>query len=230
MLKIERGAKRTAKPDIFISHSSRDKAAASHLATTLNFCAVDVWLDDWELEVGQSLTDEISKAMDDSQFITILITENYNTTVWTKTEYKKAVAREQKEGRTVLLPLIVGEADIPDFLEDKIYIDLRTDYFSGIAQLVGMIHGLSKFRISRALADRKPEGVRDVWELLGSIGFEPYVVLGKDDFDEMLKHGGKLLREDYAEFYPAALLASAAVSEHVKALVRELGIGDPFYA
>lgn len=222
MMKIERGARRTAKPDIFISHSSRDKAAASNLAATLNFCAIDVWLDDWELEVGQSLTDEIAKAMDDSRFIAILITENYNKTVWTKTEYKKALAREQKENKTVMLPLIVGEAQIPDFLEDKIYIDLRTEYFSGITKLVGMIHGLSKFRVSRALAVRQPQTVRDVWVLLQSIGFEPYVVLGIDDFDEMLKHGGRLLRDDYAQFCSDALLKSATVSDHVKALVREL--------
>ena len=56
MMKVERGAKRTAKPDIFISHSSKDKPAAFHLAKILNYCAIDVWLDDWELEVGQSLT------------------------------------------------------------------------------------------------------------------------------------------------------------------------------
>ncbi len=110
MMLRERGARRTAKPDIFISHSSRDKSAASRLAETLNFCAVDVWLDAWELDVGQSLTDEIAKAMDESRFIAILITENYNKSVWTKTEYKKALSREQKEGRTVMLPLIVGEA------------------------------------------------------------------------------------------------------------------------
>ena len=222
MKRIERGAKRKAKPDIFISHSSRDKAAATRLATTLNFCAVDVWPDDWELEVGQSLTDEIAKAMDESRFIAILITEHYNKTVWTKTEYKKALSREQKEKRTVMLPLIVGEAQIPDFLEDKLYVDLRTDFFFGITKLVGMIHELTQFRISRALEDRKPRGVRDVWRLLESIGFEPYVVLGKDDFDEMLQHGGELLREDYAEFSPGALLESPAVSDHVKALVREL--------
>lgn len=222
MREIERGAKRTAKPDIFISHSSRDKAAAIYLATTLNFCAIDVWLDDWELEVGQSLTDEISKAMDDSRFIAILITENYNKTVWTKTEYKKALAREQKEQRTVMLPLIVGEAEIPDFLEDKIYIDLRKEYFTGIVDLVGMIHGLSRHRLSLALSNHKPESVRDVWELLESIGFEPYVVLGKDDFKEMLSNGGELLRPGYALFNPHALLETASVSDHTKALVREL--------
>ena len=222
MQQIERGARRTSKPDIFISHSSRDKAAALRLATTLNFCAIDVWLDDWELEVGQSLADGIAKAMGESRFIAILITENYNNTVWTKTEYKKALAREQKEQCTVMLPLIVGEAKIPDFLEDKVYIDLRKEYLSGVVKLVGMIHSLSSYRVSQALSHRQPKTVAEVWTLLQSIGFEPYVVLGKDDFEEMLKHGGQLLRPNYAHFDPHALLESAAVSDHVKALARQL--------
>jgi hypothetical protein len=121
-----------------------------------------------------------------------------------------------------MLPLIVGEVQIPDFLEDKIYIDLRTDCFIGITKLVGMIHGLSEFRVSRALADRSPQCVMDVWGLLVSIGFEAYVVLGKDDFDEMLKHGGRLLPDGDAEFDPHKLFNSATVSDHIKALVREL--------
>ncbi|CAH1203095.1 putative TIR domain-containing protein [Candidatus Nitrotoga sp. BS] len=222
MMMIERGAKRTAKPDIFISHSSKDKKAALHLAKVLNFCSIDVWLDDWELEVGQSLTDEISKAMNESRYIAILITENYNKTVWTKTEYKKALSREQKEQRTVMLPLIIGEAVIPDFLEDKMYIDLRAKFFNGVVNLVGMIHSISRFRISEALNDSEPENVGDIWRLLQSIGFEPYVVLGNDDFQEMLKHGGHLIKEDYATFDPFELKNSGKVSNHVKALIGEL--------
>lgn len=221
-MRIERGAARTAKPNIFLSHSSRDRPAALQLADTLNFCAIDVWLDDWELEIGQSLTDEIARAMEESRYIVILITKNYNKTVWTKTEYKKALSREQKENRTVMLPIILGEAEMPEFLEDKIYIDLRTDYFCGITKIVGMIHGLSQFRVLRALSKNKPQSVREIWELLQSIGFEPYVVLGTDDFDEMLKYGGKLIRSDYAQFYPDALLESPVVSDHVKSLIHEL--------
>jgi hypothetical protein len=218
----ERGAKRTTKPDIFISHSSRDKAVARQLAKALNYCAIDVWLDDWELDVGQSLTEEIAEAMDGSRYIAILITENYNTSVWTKTEYKKALSREQKEGRTVMLPLIVGEAQIPDFIEDKVYIDLRADYFTGITRLVGMVHGISNFRLSDALSKHNPNSIREIWELLESIGFSPYIVVGKDDFDEILKYGGYLTKEDYARFSPDMLLHSFEVTEHIKSLVREL--------
>ncbi|HET9963078.1 MAG TPA: hypothetical protein VFQ34_12125 [Nitrospiraceae bacterium] len=42
--------------------------------------------------------------------------------------------------------------------------------------------------------------------LLESLGFDLYVVVGDDDFHEMLKHGGKSIRDDYAYFYPDALL------------------------
>lgn len=222
MREVKRGVKRTAKPDIFISHSSKDKNKALHLAKILNYCAIDIWLDDWELEVGQSLMDEISKAMEDARYIAILITENYNQSVWTKTEYKKALSREQKEQRTVMLPLIVGEAIIPDFLEDKIYIDLREHFFRGIINLVGMVHGISRFRISKALENYEPSTVLQTWDLLESIGFEPYVVVDEDDFKEMLAHGGESIRDDYATFSPHTILNSDSVSKHVKSLVRDI--------
>ena len=181
-----------------------------------------MWLDQWELQIGQSLTDEIAKAMEASRYIAILITSNYNRSVWTKTEYKKALAREQKEGRTVMLPLILGEAEVPDFLEDKIYLDLRTDYFSGITRLSAMIHELSEFRISHALASKPVRSIPDAWRVLESVGFDPFVVFGKDDYEEILQHGGVEVGENYAHFYPSALLSNAAVSQHVKVLLREL--------
>ena len=85
-----------------------------------------------------------------------------------------------------------------------------------------MVHDLSEFRIARAIADHPPNRVKDIWRLLESIGFEPYVVVGDDDFNEILKHGGRKIRDDYANFYPEELLVNAAVSVHVKALLREV--------
>jgi hypothetical protein len=83
--------------------------------------------------------------------------------VWTKTEYKKALSREQRERRTIMLTLILGNAEIPDFLEDKIFVDLRTNYYSRLAQVAGMVHGLSEFRIARAIENRPPERTKDIW-------------------------------------------------------------------
>lgn len=221
---VQRGAKRTKRPDLFLSHSSKDKADALRLAKTLNYCAVDVWLDDWEMEVGQSLPDEISKAMNESRYIAVLITENYNNTVWTKKEYKKAVARGEKEERNVLLPLIVGEAEVPEFLEEKIYLDLRQDYFSGILKIVGLVHAISSHRISSVLAKLRPTRVGEVWHALMEIGFEPFVVLGKDDFDELVKLGGVQVKDDYAYFDPYQIIHNTGITRHLKSIVQGIDL------
>jgi hypothetical protein len=73
---IERVARPKSKPDIFMSHSCKDKKIVARLSTDQNFCGIDVWLDQWELHIGQSLTDELAEAMDDSRYIAIVITEN----------------------------------------------------------------------------------------------------------------------------------------------------------
>ena len=43
------------KPHIFLSHSSRDKDIVKKLASDLLACEVDVWLDEWEIEVGDNI-------------------------------------------------------------------------------------------------------------------------------------------------------------------------------
>ena len=53
MMRVERGIRRASDPDIFLSHSAKDKEIAARLATDLNFCGIDVWLDLWELQIGQ---------------------------------------------------------------------------------------------------------------------------------------------------------------------------------
>ena len=210
---VVRGARRSTAPEIFLSHSSRDKEAALQLARVLNLCSIDVWLDDWELEIGQSLTDEIASAMEKSKFIAILITEHYNKSVWTKTEYKKALSREQKEGRVVMLPIIIGDAQIPAFIEDKLYVDMRSDFYSGIMKLVGLVHGITKHRVSEALTYWQPKNVSEVWRMLEEVGFTPYVVLGEDDFNEIVKGCGSIKGDNYGTFDPYRVLQSN-VSKH----------------
>jgi hypothetical protein len=61
----------------------------------------------------------------------------------------------------------------------------------------------------------------------GQCGFDPYIVLGKDDFEEVLHNGEELIESGYARFSPNALLQSAVVSDHIKTLVRDLeGLSD----
>ncbi|HKB68633.1 MAG TPA: toll/interleukin-1 receptor domain-containing protein [Pyrinomonadaceae bacterium] len=219
---IVRGAKRKSDPHLFLSHCSKDKVIARQLATDLILCGVDAWLDEWEIHLGQSLPDVLADAMAKSQYIGILMTENYNTSVWTKTEYRRALTREQNEGRIVMLPLLLSGVTIPDFIQDKIYVDFRTDYFAALARLIAVVHDLSTSRISRILANSTPTSIAEVWDTLEQSGFKPCVLLEGEDFMEVLGAGGRAVAPDYAHFDVMQVLEDPTVSLPVKDLLRKL--------
>ena len=156
------------------------------------------------------------------RFIAILMTDNYNTSVWTKTEYKRALARQQSEVRVVMLPLLMSGTTIPDFIQDKVYIDFRVDYFSALVRLVAVVHGVSPSRVSRSLAKRRPTSVSEVWDLLENSGFDPSALLESADFDEVLAAGGELDGADFAHFVPNRVARARNVSPEVKALMKRL--------
>jgi hypothetical protein len=205
-----------------LSHSSKDKAIARELATDLTLCGVDAWLDEWEIHLGQSLPDVLAEAMAKSRFIAILMTNNYNTSVWTKTEYKRALTREQNENRIVMLPLLLSGDAIPDFIQDKIYLDFRTDYFGALARLVAVIHDVPPYRISRVLAGPTPTCISEVWESLQESGFRPCVLLESEDFKEILNAGGRLAGPNFAHFDVTDVLSAPNVSPLLKDLIRKL--------
>jgi hypothetical protein len=64
MMRIDRSvaARVKRKPDLFLSHSSRDKIFVRKLANSMSRCGIDVWLDEWELQAGDSLFDELARA------------------------------------------------------------------------------------------------------------------------------------------------------------------------
>jgi hypothetical protein len=52
-------------PSIFLSHSSRDKFFVRELAKKLQDAGVEVWIDEAELKIGDSLTQKIGRAIDE---------------------------------------------------------------------------------------------------------------------------------------------------------------------
>lgn len=75
MMPVDRsvGARVRRSPDLFLSHSTRDKEFVRKLADDLAFCEVDVWLDEWEIQPGESLHDAIGQALSSCRFIAIVL-------------------------------------------------------------------------------------------------------------------------------------------------------------
>lgn len=110
-------------PSVFLCHSSQDKFFVRNLALGLAVHGVKVWLDEAEIQVGESLTDKIGKAIGEVDYVAVVLSHNSVNSEWVQKELQIALQRELTERQVVVLPLLLEPVDIPPFLKDKLYAD-----------------------------------------------------------------------------------------------------------
>jgi hypothetical protein len=214
-------ARTRREPDLFLSHSSRDKVIVRRLAEDLSFLEVDAWLDEWELQTGDSLHDVLAAAMEKAGHIAVVLGDNYADSRWARDELKQALARERRQDQDVILPLIVGAADVPAFLEDKLYLDFRRNYHEGLSRLAGIVHKISRKRIEDAISVVQPKKISHCIKVLRYCGFEPYVVIGDDDWSEIKAEGGIVVGER-VRFDPESVASHPKTSPRIRQLMKRL--------
>lgn len=112
---------------IFISYNQLDKDFVDNLAANLVLLKHNVWVDRWELKVGDSLTEKIERALTTSSAIIVVISQNSVDSGWCRRELTAALVREIEEKRSIVIPCRIDDCEIPLFLRDKLYADFRTD-------------------------------------------------------------------------------------------------------
>ena len=105
----EAGAMQTAarkkEYDFFISHAWEDKeAVAKPLADALIAKGARVWLDKYEMTVGDSLRQSIDDGLAHSRYGIVVLSEIYFKKFWTGKELNGLFAK-QEDGKKVILPV-----------------------------------------------------------------------------------------------------------------------------
>lgn len=131
----------TKKNRVFLSHSSHDKEPVRLLAADLRSAGVDVWLDELEINVGQSVTERLDEGLRASDFLAVWLTRNAIESGWVNREWRSRYAYEIGKGDKVILPLLAEPCDVPPLLADKHFADFRFDYCAGLAQLLRAVVG-----------------------------------------------------------------------------------------
>ena len=97
------------KWDFFISHASEDKNdIARPLADMLEELGFSVWLDENQLNVGDSLVDKISQGIANSRYGIIILSKSFFNKKWTKTELNSIFSIEISSDDNKLLPIWHG--------------------------------------------------------------------------------------------------------------------------
>ena len=219
----ERGAELGSNaPQLFLSHSSQDESIVSRIARNLNTCGVDVWLDAWELRVGDDIHERIADAIAKSRFVAVTVSGRFDGSKWVKGEVSQALSREKTEDRTVVLPLLIEDVPLPPVLGAKKFLYFTDDhYFESLVRLTGLIHGLGTEELETGLSVVKPEDVHGCIEVLQFAGFEPYCVVDTKMLKEIERAGGSV-SGDRAHFDPFTILANPDSSPSLRHLMARL--------
>jgi len=120
---------------IFLSHSSQDKDLATKLACDLTLAGFDVWFDSWAVEIGDSLYDRVFQGIDDSTFLVLCLSPSSVESQWISDELDAALAKEEKLGRRVILPVLLAECELPSTIKGRMLADISREYLKGLEDL-----------------------------------------------------------------------------------------------
>ncbi len=124
---------------VFISYSHQNKEFAEKLAANLVQHKAHVWIDSWELNVGDSIIDKVQTAIEESSALLVVLSNASMESEWCKKELTAGFFRELEEKRVVLLPLLLEDCKMPIFLRDKMYADFRSNFDEGLSKTLEAI-------------------------------------------------------------------------------------------
>jgi hypothetical protein len=106
--------------DAFISHSSKNGAAARRLEKLLEAEGLEVWLDDSEIRLGVLLDSELQTSIRRCRTFVLLWSKPAAESRWVNTEWLTAFHQDR-----FILPCVLDEARLPQCLQNSVYLKLQ---------------------------------------------------------------------------------------------------------
>ena len=110
---------------IFLSHNFTDKPFVRRLAQDLQAAGLRVWLDEAEMQFGDSLIEKIQQGINEMEYLGVILSKHSVQSEWVRREVNIALQQEIEGKRVKVLPFLIDDCEIPLFLKDKLYADFR---------------------------------------------------------------------------------------------------------
>lgn len=114
-------------PSFFISYSHADKPLAIALKAALVARGAAAWRDEDELRAGDSLVARVADAVHEFEYMAVLVSDDSRNSEWCRKELSLAVTGGLKQGRVKVMPLRVGDTEMPDVIADLVYVPIDAE-------------------------------------------------------------------------------------------------------
>jgi hypothetical protein len=110
------------KYDVFLSHSAKDKVIVRPIAERLRADGVRVWLDEWEIRVGDSIPAKVEEGLQQSRVLVLFMSANAFGSDWATLESQTFRFRDPLNKKRRLVPLSLDDAPIEGSLAQFLHI------------------------------------------------------------------------------------------------------------
>jgi tetratricopeptide (TPR) repeat protein len=110
---------------VFVSYRSSDRAWAMSLIARLEGVGLRVFIDQKELEVGQSLAAQLQNALTHSRAAVVLVSKGWIESPWCQQESDVLLDRALKDKNFALVPLRLDDSAMPALLNTRLWIDFN---------------------------------------------------------------------------------------------------------
>jgi len=124
---------------VFICHASEDKPAARDLALAMKALGAEVWFDEWEIRVGDSIVQKIDHALGRVSHLVVLLSRISVERPWVQKELSSALMLQLSEKGIRVLPLRLDDCTVPPILADIKYADARTGMTRAVVELKAVL-------------------------------------------------------------------------------------------
>lgn len=125
--------------NVFISHRGADVPPAERLAQEIRNAGHQVWLDEWELNIGDSIIGKMNEGLSGATYVVLCLSAQGVDAPWISREWMSALARQLNGHSVKLLPARLTGGDPPAILADIKYADLVADWSRGVSDLLKAI-------------------------------------------------------------------------------------------
>lgn len=140
------------KARVFVSHSSKDKPFVRKLTDALNGYHLNVWLDEMELQVADSIVAGVSQGLKNADYLLAIISKASISSRWVQAELNATLMEELSGKGAVVLPVLIEDCELPTLLKDRVYADFRRDFQAGLKQLLAVFE-----QEGQSVSDLMPE-------------------------------------------------------------------------
>lgn len=123
---------------VFLCHRKIDSEKVAHLGRIIGDAGHDVWFDEWEIGVGDSIVAKINDGLTGVAYL-VLCYSCIESSDWTDREWHSTLHRQLSGQSVKILPARVGGQQVPAILADLKYADLAGDWEGGVAALLKAI-------------------------------------------------------------------------------------------